>query len=144
MRCGNSCTEIRVLPNKMTKVICHMRCGFPLAHYRAGVTVPGKPEEIEVTDAQLIELRADCRVVFVDSLATPDPIAAPAPMAEELPGDNSSEDSDELNSVDEDQALGEGAEPDDRPVVEEPDPESEVPAKKPKKKPARKRKAKKK
>lgn len=130
----------------MTKVICHMRCGFPLAHYRAGVTVPGKPEEIEVTDKQLVELRADCRVVFVDSLATPAPIAAPAPIATpapmaELPGDNSSEDSDQLNSVDEDQELGEGTDPDDQPVVE--DPEPEVPAKKPKKKPARKRKAKK-
>lgn len=52
------------------KIICHMQNGHPLAHYRSGVVVPGKPAELDVTEDQLAELRADCRVLFLDSLPT--------------------------------------------------------------------------
>jgi hypothetical protein len=78
---------------KTHKLICHMQNGWPLNHQRTGILIPGKPGTVEVTDAQLAELQADCRVLFVESTpaparatkATPAPLPTPEDKPEEKP-----------------------------------------------------------
>jgi hypothetical protein len=72
---------------KTHKILCHMQNGWPLNHQRTGLLIQGTPGTLEVSDAQLEELRADCRVIFDDGKAPATPEPLPTPTPEDKPED---------------------------------------------------------